>query len=145
MSENGNMPDTRTVHRVDDANRSTNKIKKRDKRVNYRNGSGRHISYPQNSVSGGRHRQNDREVERSSTVGNAIASDIASSRASVVTVAAVLDDVASTVANAAEQEEEQQQIIQATEDEALDTESVAVVDGDLADVNDATETQSQIS
>ena len=144
MSENGNMPDSRAVHRVDDTNRSTNKIKKRDKRVNYRNGSGRHISYPQNSVSGGRHRQNDREVERSSTVGNAIASDIASSRASVVTVAAVLDDVASTVANAAEQEEEQQQIIKA-EDETIDGESVTNGDGDLADVNDATETQSQIS
>ena len=79
-----------------------------------------------------------------STIRTGINSDIPSARASVVTVPAALDDVASTVANAAEQEEEQEQILQGAEDETLDTESVAVVDGDLADVNDA-ETQSQIS
>ena len=144
MPEVRALSDCRVGTRMDNI-RCANRGKKRDRKTTHRHSNARNISYPHQSVSGRKHIQNGRNVEHSPTVVARIASDIASSRASVVTVAAVLDDVASTVANAAEQEEEQQQILQGTEDEVLEVESVANVDGDLVDVNDATETQSQIS
>ena len=141
-------PERRTLNEVrnndrPDSNRSGNRGKKREKRTTHRQNYTQHAPHPSNSSR--KHIQSQINIAQPPIVAAGISPDIASSRASVVTVATALDDVASTVANAAEQEEEQQQIIQATEDEAFDTESVANVDGDLVDVNDATETQSQIS
>lgn len=144
MPESRLLDDGHNINRIDKS-RNANRGKKRDRRTSHRPINTRNPSYPHQPISSRKHIQNDMSIVHSATSNTGINSDIASSRASVITVAAVLDDVASTVANAAEQEEEQQQIIQATEDEALDTESVAVADEDLADVNDATETQSQIS
>ena len=143
MPENRVHGDGHNGSRVDKV-RNANRGKRRDKRTPHRQPNTRNVSYPYQSTSNRKHPQNDISIGNSSIVRTGVNSEIQSSRASVVTVPAVLDDVASTVANAAEQEEEQQQIFQGAEDEALDTESVAVVDGDLADVNDA-ETQSQIS
>ena len=122
----------------------SHKGKKRDKKASHRHCNVRVNTYPHQSVHRRKIVQNEGNGENSSAVGAGIASDIPSSRASMITVATVLDDIASTVANAAEQEEEQQQIIQGADDEALDVESVVNGDADLVD-NDATETQSQIS
>ena len=143
-SRNENRPftDSRSGNRADNT-RSASKGKKRDKRSSNRQNASRNIQHP--SSSNRKHIRNEMSISRPPTVGTGITSDITSSRASVITVATALDDVASTVANPAEQEEEQQQILQGAEDEVLDTASVANADGDLADVNDATETQSQIS
>ena len=143
MPENRVYGDGLVGNRVDKA-RNPNRGKRRDKRTPHRQPNVRNSSYTHQSASSRKHSQNEIALGNSSIARTGVNSEIQSSRASVVTVPAVLDDVASTVANAAEQEEEQQQILQGAEDETLDTESVAVVDGDLADVNDA-ETQSQIS
>ena len=143
MPENSTMEDGHIGNRIDKV-RNPNRGKKRDKRTPHHQPNTRNGSYAHQSISSRKHAQNNMNLGNTSTIRTGINSDIPSARASVVTVPAALDDVASTVANAAEQEEEQEQILQGAEDETLDTESVAVVDGDLADVNDA-ETQSQIS